>query len=48
MPLGENKFEGKIRKYTIASGFKLSQIRKNKIRNSTDFMIGLVISTINI
>lgn len=48
MPLGENKFEGKIRKYTIASGFKLSRIRKKRYVIPLIFMIGLVISTINI
>lgn len=48
MPLGENKCEGKIGKYTMASGFLVIHIRKNEICNSTDFMIGLVISAINI
>lgn len=39
IPLGEYKFEGKIGKYTMASGFLLSHTRKNEICNSTDFMI---------
>lgn len=30
MPLGENKFEGKIRKYSIASGFKSDKEKQDR------------------
>jgi len=48
MPLRENKFEGKTGKYTKASGFLLSCIRRNTIHSSTDFVIGLVITALSI